>query len=81
MLYTAQINFHTLEIRARNHESALRKALKFTDKFTKSVKIVQNGRTIAAEYLRPKTGNQKPETGGLALASGKYERTSAGFRA
>ena len=70
MLYTAQLDFHTLEIRARNPESALRKAMKFADKFTKSVKIVQNGKTLAADYLRPKTGNRKPKTGSLVLALG-----------
>jgi hypothetical protein len=55
MIYIAQIGFYSREIRARNPESALRKAVKLADKYTKSVKILLNGIVLATDYLRPKT--------------------------
>ena len=61
MIYIAQIGFYSREIRARNPESALRKAVKLADKYTKSVKILLNGIVLATDYLRPKTQAERIE--------------------
>ena len=61
MMYTAQIGFYSREIRARSPMAALEKAVKFADKYTKSVKIMLGGSVLAVDTLKPKTQAERIE--------------------
>lgn len=61
MIYIAQIGFYSREIRARNPESALRKAVKLADKYTKAVKIMLGGSVLAVDTMKPKTQAERIE--------------------